>query len=167
MISDHRLKQQSSRSAFQELTLKQRARMMRQSTTGKRSGALAAAQGAATGRYLQAASAVARVYRGFLCVRGEARGRGGWRLSWVALDAKRQRRLERAGYRVVRVGSEVVLRQPSSVLEYFRVSVLRLPEVAAPLGLRAAGSLSHRCGSTIWRLRSNHGRVRFRLSHQR
>jgi very-short-patch-repair endonuclease len=40
---------------------------------------------------------------------------GGFHAERVVLDAKRQRRLERAGYRVVRVASEAVLQRPRHV----------------------------------------------------
>jgi len=46
---------------------------------------------------------------------------GGYHAQRATLDAKRQRRLELAGYRVVRVSSEVVLREPEVAVECVRV----------------------------------------------
>jgi very-short-patch-repair endonuclease len=45
---------------------------------------------------------------------------GGYHAERAALDAKRQRRLERAGYRVVRVASEVVLTHSDLVLAHIQ-----------------------------------------------
>jgi very-short-patch-repair endonuclease len=48
---------------------------------------------------------------------------GGYHAERVALDAKRQRRLELAGYRVVRVASDVVLYQPELALSQLRMKL--------------------------------------------
>ena len=48
---------------------------------------------------------------------------GGYHAERGALDAKPQRRLELAGYRFVRVASEVVLRVPEVVLECVSVGL--------------------------------------------
>jgi very-short-patch-repair endonuclease len=45
---------------------------------------------------------------------------GGYHAERATLDAKRQRRLELAGYSVVRVASEVVLREPAVAVEWVR-----------------------------------------------
>ncbi len=45
---------------------------------------------------------------------------GGYHAERAMLDAKRQRRLELAGFRVVRVASEVVLREPAVAVEWVR-----------------------------------------------
>lgn len=50
---------------------------------------------------------------------------GGYHDERVALDAKRQRRLELAGYRVVRVASEVVLLEADVAVERIRASLVR------------------------------------------
>ena len=47
---------------------------------------------------------------------------GGYHAERVALDAKRQRRLALAGYRVVRVADEVVIREPGVAVEWVRAA---------------------------------------------
>jgi crossover junction endodeoxyribonuclease RuvC len=48
---------------------------------------------------------------------------GGYHAERAKLDAKRQRRLELGGYRVVRVTSEVVLREPVVVVGLVRAGL--------------------------------------------
>ncbi len=50
---------------------------------------------------------------------------GGYHAERVALDAKRQRRLELAGYRVVRVASEVVLGEQGAAVERVEEALAR------------------------------------------
>lgn len=50
---------------------------------------------------------------------------GGYHAERVTLDAKRQRRLELAGYRLVRVASEVVLREPEVVVAWVQEALAR------------------------------------------
>lgn len=49
---------------------------------------------------------------------------GGCHAERATLDAKRQRRLELAGFCVVRVASEVVLRDPNVVVERVRAGLI-------------------------------------------
>jgi crossover junction endodeoxyribonuclease RuvC len=56
---------------------------------------------------------------------------GGYHAERATLDAKRQRRLELAGFRVVRVASELVLREPTNALAYVRASALFLPDTGS------------------------------------
>jgi crossover junction endodeoxyribonuclease RuvC len=48
---------------------------------------------------------------------------GGYHAERATLDAKRQRRLELAGYRVVQVASEVVLGEPGMAVERVREAI--------------------------------------------
>jgi very-short-patch-repair endonuclease len=48
---------------------------------------------------------------------------GGYHAERVELDAKRQRRLEIAGYRVVRVASNTVLGEPAVALDVVRAAL--------------------------------------------
>lgn len=49
---------------------------------------------------------------------------GGYHAERVALDAKRQRKLEIAGYRVVLVANEVVLREPLAAVDAVRAHLV-------------------------------------------
>jgi very-short-patch-repair endonuclease len=50
---------------------------------------------------------------------------GGYHAERVPLDAKRQARLERAGYRVLRVASEMVLQEPEVAVRWVRAALQR------------------------------------------
>ncbi len=61
---------------------------------------------------------------------------GGYHAERATLDAKRQRRLELAGYRGVRVASEFVLREPEVVRERVRwaLALRTFRKCTSPLG---------------------------------
>jgi lysyl-tRNA synthetase class 2 len=48
---------------------------------------------------------------------------GGYHADWVALDAKRDARLRRLGFRVLRLSHELVLQQPMAAMELIRQAV--------------------------------------------
>jgi very-short-patch-repair endonuclease len=118
MTSNHRPKPQCTRSPFQGLTLKQRARVMRHSPTESEAALWRLLKGRQLGvsfkRQVPLLGYIVDFYASEVKLVVDVDG--GYHAERVALDAKRQRRLERAGYRVVRVESETVLQQPATAL---------------------------------------------------
>ena len=118
MTSNHRPKSHP-RSAFQELTLRQRARIMRHSPTESEAALWRLLKGRQLGvsfkRQVPLLGYIVDFYASEARLVVEVDG--GCHAERVALDAKRQRRLELAGYRVVRVASESVLRAPVVAVE--------------------------------------------------
>jgi very-short-patch-repair endonuclease len=119
MTSNHSPKQPFTRSAFQQLTLKQRARVMRHSPTDSEAALWRLLKGRQLGvsfkRQVPLLGCIVDFYASEAKLVVEVDG--GYHAQRVALDAKRQQRLELAGYRVVRVGSELVIKQPAIALE--------------------------------------------------
>ncbi len=115
----------SSHSAFRKLTLKQRARVMRRSPTDSEAALWQLLKGRQLGvsfkRQVPLLGYIVDFYASAAKLVVEVDG--GYHAERVALDAKRQRRLELAGYRVVRVASDVVLRQPEGAVECVRASL--------------------------------------------
>ena len=121
MTPNHRSKY-SALSPFRELTLRERARVMRRSPTdseaalwrlikGRRLGVSFKRQVPLLGYIVDFYASQAR-----LVVEVD----GGYHAERAMLDAKRQRRLELAGHRVVRVSSEFVLAHPDLVLAHLQ-----------------------------------------------
>jgi very-short-patch-repair endonuclease len=117
MTSNLRPKPRFTRSAFQELTLEQRARVMRHSPTESEAALWRLLRGRQLGvcfkRQVPLLGYIVDFYASEAKLVVEVDG--GYHAERVAPDAKRQRRLERAGYRVVRVTSEAVLERPHHV----------------------------------------------------
>jgi crossover junction endodeoxyribonuclease RuvC len=121
MTPNHRFKS-SALSPFRELALRERARVMRHSPTesevalwrllkGRQLGVSFKRQVPLLGYIVDFYASQAR-----LVVEVD----GGYHAERAMLDAKRQRRLERAEYRVVRVTSEFVLAHPDLVLAHIQ-----------------------------------------------
>lgn len=121
MTSNPRTKHPSS-SSFCELTLKQRARTMLHSPTESEAALWRLLKGCQLGvsfkRQVSLLGYIVDFYASEAKLVVEVDG--GYHAERVALDVKRQRRLERAGYRVVRVASEVLLAQTEAALACIR-----------------------------------------------
>ena len=117
MTPNHRSKS-PSRSPFHELTLRERARVMRHSPTESEAALWRLLKGRQLGvsfkRQVPLLGYIVDFYASSARLVVEVDG--GYHAEQAALDAKRQRRLELAGYRVVRIASDLVLTHPDSVV---------------------------------------------------
>jgi very-short-patch-repair endonuclease len=115
----------SSQSTHRKLSLRQRARFMRHNLTASERALWVHIKSKQLGVSFRRQVVVGHFVVDFLAssVRLIVEVDGSYHTERVQLDAKRQARLERAGYHIVRVSHELVIQQPAVAVERVRVAL--------------------------------------------